>query len=178
MTQKRIILTGAPGTGKTTVINLLRNRGFICIDEPAREIIAEQRAVGGLGVWERDTRLFIELLLSRSIKNYSLASGELTIFDRGIPDCIAYAELAGLSLPHGVAATKQYRYEDVVIFPPWEDIYCTDDERTMTFKAARQFHEVLMKVYEKFGYRVWEVGSGSVEERAAWVLMIHRNQQK
>lgn len=106
---KRIILTGAPGTGKTTLINLLRQKSIACIDEPAREIISEQRAIDGHGIWERNTSLFVELLLSRSIKNYSLASADLTVYDRGIPDCIAYAELAGMSFAHGVAASKRYR---------------------------------------------------------------------
>jgi predicted ATPase len=168
---RRLILTGAPGTGKSTVIKLLRSRGYSCIDEPAREIIAEQRAINGDGIWERDTRLFIELLLSRSLKNYSLAAEDLTIFDRAIPDCIAYAHLAGLSLPHGVAASMQFRYEeDVVLFPPWEEIYCTDDERTMTFEAVCQFHEVLVQVYQEVGYRVTEVAKCGLEERVEWIM--------
>lgn len=169
--QKRLILSGAPGTGKTTVINLLRQRGIACIDEPAREIIAEQRAIEGQGVWDRDTRLFIELLLSRSIKNYALASPTLTVFDRAIPDCIAYAHLAGLSLPHCITASMRYRYdEEVVMFPPWEEIYCTDDERKMTFEATCRFHEMLVSAYEEVGYRVREVEKGSVEKRVDWVV--------
>jgi predicted ATPase len=169
-TQRRLILSGAPGTGKTTVINHFRKLGIACIDEPAREIISEQRAIEGQGVWERDTSLFIELLLSRSIKNHSLASPTLTVFDRAIPDCIAYAQLAGLSLPHGITASMRYRYDDeVVIFPPWEEIYCTDDERKMTFEATCRFHEMLVRAYEEVGYRVREVGKGSVEKRVEWV---------
>ena len=41
MNQKYII-TGAPGTGKTSIINELKKRGFNCIDEISRDIIAEQ----------------------------------------------------------------------------------------------------------------------------------------
>ncbi len=57
---RRIIITGAPGTGKTTLIEALRNSGLRCMAEPAREVIAEQRAIDGQGVWERDTRLFLD----------------------------------------------------------------------------------------------------------------------
>jgi predicted ATPase len=64
----------------------------------------------------------------------------------------------------------RYRYDDeVVIFPPWEEIYCTDDERKMTFEATCRFHEMLVRAYEEVGYRVREVGKGRVEERVEWV---------
>ena len=46
MNQKYII-TGAPGTGKTSIINELKRRGFNCIDENSREIISKQIMIGG-----------------------------------------------------------------------------------------------------------------------------------
>jgi len=90
------ILTGAPGSGKTAILDRLGNE-FRCVDEPAREILAEQRATGGSGTWDQDASLFVHLLLQRSIKKYAMArtSGETVIFDRGIPDCIVYADRAG-----------------------------------------------------------------------------------
>ena len=60
------ILTGAPGSGKTAVLNRLRDQ-FTCVDEPAREILAEQRSTGGRGTWDQDPSLFVHLLLQRSI---------------------------------------------------------------------------------------------------------------
>ena len=80
------ILTGAPGTGKTAIRRQLGNE-FRCVDEPAREILAEQRATGGSGTWDLDASLFVHLLLQRSIPKYAMArsSGETVVFDRGIP---------------------------------------------------------------------------------------------
>ena len=46
------ILTGAPGSGKTTILDRLGNE-FRCVNEPAREILAEQRATGGSGMWDQ-----------------------------------------------------------------------------------------------------------------------------
>ena len=43
------ILTGAMGAGKSTILKKLRKLGLPCIDEPARQILAEQRAISGLG---------------------------------------------------------------------------------------------------------------------------------
>lgn len=60
------------------------------MDEPAREVLAEQRASGGRGTWEQDASLFVNLLLQRSIEKYEAAhgSGQRVLFDRGIPDCV------------------------------------------------------------------------------------------
>jgi len=40
MNQKYII-TGAPGTGKTAIINALMQKGYSCAEEISREIIAK-----------------------------------------------------------------------------------------------------------------------------------------
>ena len=106
------ILTGAPGTGKTVILRQLGNE-FRCVDEPAREILAEQRATGGSGTWDEDASLFVQLLLQRSIETYAMArrSGETVIFDRGIPDCIVYALLAGTDPTPSLEAADAYRYQ-------------------------------------------------------------------
>ena len=50
---QRYIITGAPGTGKTAIINTLKERGYCCIDENSREIIAEQiKSKGEILPWK------------------------------------------------------------------------------------------------------------------------------
>jgi predicted ATPase len=173
-----MIITGAPGTGKTAIIDALRARGLLGIAEPAREIIAEQRAIGGFGVWERDTRLFLELLLSRSIAQFKGSkildnsskshpfSARTIFYDRGIPDCLAYAAMAGVKLSHFENAAYQYRYEAKVwILPPWEEIYECDDERQISFVDTCRFHDLLVEQYSRVGYELKEVERGSVKDR-------------
>jgi predicted ATPase len=171
LSEKRFVLTGAPGVGKTSLIQELSARGFSCTDEPAREIIAEQRLIGGSGIWERDTKLFLELLLSRSIDRYKAASEQvLTTYDRGIPDCIAYALCAGLPLQAAENAANLFRYEKLIfVVPPWEAIYRTDDERTMTFEQTWSFHEHIVDTYSRLGYELQEIPKISVTERADFV---------
>ena len=41
------IITGGPGSGKTSIIEALKNRGFLCVDEVARQIIQEKTKIGG-----------------------------------------------------------------------------------------------------------------------------------
>jgi len=101
------VLTGAMGSGKSTILNELRTLGLPCMEEPARQILAEQRAIEGSGVPEHDPKLFIDLLLSRSIyqfKEMEHLQGPV-IYDRGIPDNIAYAKLFDLDRSPSMNAT-------------------------------------------------------------------------
>jgi ATPase subunit of ABC transporter with duplicated ATPase domains len=65
-----VVLTGAPGSGKSTILKILREKGYCCINEPVREVIAEQRAIRGSGVSDKNPALFVELMLSRAILRY------------------------------------------------------------------------------------------------------------
>ncbi len=73
---KLFFLTGAPGSGKTPVIRELIALGFTLIAEPAREVIAEQPAIDGNGVYDRDPGLFLELMLECAIDTFWSASQE------------------------------------------------------------------------------------------------------
>jgi predicted ATPase len=165
------ILTGAPGSGKTAILTRLSNE-FACVGEPAREVLAEQRASGGRGTWDQDPALFIHLLLRRSINKYETArgSGRIVVFDRGIPDCVVYAVRAQTDATPSLEAAEVFRYEPRVLFvEPWSDIYETDDERTMSFDDTMLFSDTLRDVYDRLRYSFVEVPRGSIDDRAAFV---------
>lgn len=167
------ILTGAPGSGKTAILGELGHE-FRCVDEPAREVLAEQRATGGSGTWDQDASLFVHLLLQRSIDKYAMAprSGETVIFDRGIPDCIVYAVRAGVDPTPSLEAADVFRYQPHVLFlEPWSDIYQTDEERIMSFDDTVAFSRTLREVYERSGYSLVDVPWDSIAERATFVRM-------
>src|SRR5690349_509394 len=94
----RFVLTGSPGSGKTPILRQLVQRGFLGVDEPAREILAEQRASGGDGVFDKNPQLFCDLMLERAIAGYQRTggAGQPAFFDRGIPDMVGYAEIFAL----------------------------------------------------------------------------------
>jgi predicted ATPase len=92
------------------------------------------------------------------------------LFDRGIPDCVAYAALMGVDPTPSLVACDVYRYHDqVLILEPWQEIYAVDDERTMSFSDTLAFHEALVDAYERTGYVLIEVPRTSIEDRAAFV---------
>ena len=54
------VLTGGPGSGKTSIIDALIGRGVFCVSEAARNIIKEQLRIGGSAVPWSDARTFRE----------------------------------------------------------------------------------------------------------------------
>jgi predicted ATPase len=166
-----IVLTGAPGSGKTTILGNV-GAAIRIVGEPAREVLAEQRSIGGAGTHDRDPSLFAHLLLQRSIDKHEAAQGwgGPVMFDRGVPDCIAYAVLMGIDPAPSIQASEAYRYHDeVLVLEPWEEIYSVDDERTMSFADTLPFHVAIVDAYERAGYTLIQVPRGSVDNRAAFV---------
>jgi predicted ATPase len=171
MTANLHIVTGAPGSGKTAILSGIR-ADVRFVGEPAREVLAQQRSINGGGTPERNPSLFVDLLLQRSIHNHEEAQrwGGAVLFDRGVPDCIAYAKLLGTDPEPSIRATAAYRYNrEVLITRPWADIYTTDDERKMTFAATIEFQRLLESSYEQAGYTLVEVPRSPVEDRVAFV---------
>ncbi len=174
----KIVLTGAPGTGKSTIINELEKRGFACRHEISREIIREARKNGTEQLFLTEPLLFSEKLLKGRVDQYLEANGtdnEMVFFDRGIPDIFAYMNYIGLDYPDKfIRASREHRYDFVFLMPPWEEIYITDDERYENFEQALAIHNHLMRAYESLEYSVVEVPTGKVEERTGYILNVIR----
>jgi predicted ATPase len=67
------VLTGGPGSGKTTLIEALRQAGFATSIEAGRGIIRDQSAIDGSALPWRDRALFAELMLSWEMRSYQIA---------------------------------------------------------------------------------------------------------
>ena len=167
------IVTGAPGTGKTTVIEHRGFRYFDTVGEPAREIIAERQAPGRRGGFSGPASEFVELLVQRSIRKHEIAvaTSELTIFDRGLPDCVAYALYLGVDPTPSIEAATRFRYAgQVFLLTPWEEIYTTDSDRIMTYEMTVAFHDRVVEAYGLLGYELLEVPQARVIDRVEFII--------
>jgi predicted ATPase len=173
LTERRFVITGAMGSGKTPLIEHLVADGFCGVSEPARAVLAEQRATGGPGTPERDPQRFVELMLERCERDAATYEGTTSpvFFDRGVPDLIGYAQLFGLDPAPFEDAARRHRYNDVVfVLPSWPEIYVTDDERRMTVEQAAAFGDRVCEIYASLGYTLVEVPRASIADRAAFVI--------
>lgn len=172
------VLTGGPGSGKTTLISALAEAGHATSVEAGRGIIRDQAAIGGTALPWHDTSLFAELMLSWEMRSHAIAmaaSGPVW-FDRGVPDVIGYASLVGLPVPpHFESAAQKFRYNSrVFILPHWPEIFTQDSERKQDEDEARRTHAAMVESYTDCGYDLVEVPRAPVEERLAFVREVSR----
>jgi predicted ATPase len=163
---RRIVVTGAPGTGKTSVVSLLGDR-HMTVSEPARELIAEHAAKTGEATLDGRPELFLRRLVQRSIDDFkSVADAAVVFFDRGLPDCVAYAAVFGMDPEPIFEQANRYRYESpVFIAPPWKEIYTRDALRRATFAQVEAFDLHLRSAYVRLGYELIELPRASPRRR-------------
>ncbi|STX51015.1 ATPase [Legionella busanensis] len=166
------ILTGPPGSGKTSILAELSKQGFPIIEEPARRILAQQRSIDGEGVYDKNPFLFKELMLAKMLSDYENASQyDLVFFDRGLPDLLAYSKCFNLPIGSELKASCTYQYNPTVFFAPaWENIYIKDAERQLNFEAAKVFENDLRQAYAELGYQLIDIPLLSVPERVDFIL--------
>lgn len=167
------IITGGPGFGKTQLIEELRNSGYLCSGEFARDLIESQVASRGEILPWKNPRLFQQQVLKKRIEFFeSVPQGQIAFADRGIPDQLAFAEYNGFSKPDIlIEMAEKYRYAtNVFLTPPWREIFENDLIRTETFEEAQKIDRQIRKTYADLHYRIIELPLLSVESRKDKIL--------
>ena len=168
------ILTGGPGSGKSSLIDALTRLGYARTVEAGRAIIQDQVDIGGNALPWADQAHFAELMLSWEMRSYHSAQEHPgpVFFDRGVPDVMAYLRLVNLPAPaHVIKAASEFRYNrSVFIAPPWKEIFHPDRERKQDFDEAVRTYESLAFTYKELGYELVELPRVSVDERVQYVL--------
>lgn len=176
MKSRKIVITGGPGTGKTSVINELKNKGFQCLDEISRQIILDARQDGTEQLFLTDPLEFSRRLMLGRVRQFEEAeehNTDLIFLDRGIPDILAYMHFKDEPYPESfIKASEKYIYDHVFVLPPWESIFESDNERYENFKQAKEIHGHLIETYSHYDYPLHEVPFGSIVSRADYIIDI------
>lgn len=181
MDSKKIVITGSAGTGKTSVINHLKTKGYYCFDEVIRLLTLEAKKevdnathISNPIVFAKDPLDFNSKLLEGRVKQFKQTltlDKELYFFDRGIPDVLAYMDFFKQDYETSfINACNTHIYTRVFLLPPWESIYKTDSARFESFDEVLQIHEHLKHIYKTLGYHIIEVPFDTVEARARFIL--------
>lgn len=174
MKTKRIVISGGPGSGKTTLVSQLEAQGHPCMHEISREITIQAQKEGIEQLFLADPILFSQKLIDGRLLQFSEGTTykvPILFYDRGMPDVTAYMDYLKTPYPESFAKTcVQYRYDQVFLLPPWEHIYEQDNERYESFEDAEKIYQHLYLGYQKYGYDIYEVPVGSVQNRIAYIL--------
>lgn len=181
LNQRKIVITGGPSTGKTSVVINLEKKGYTCVHELIRSMTSKEKNGGNSGtlvtnpiVYVKDPKKFNQQLLEGRIAQYkNIPSSEMNVifFDRGIPDVHAYMDCFGQNYDAEFERPcYDYRYDQVLLMPPWLEIHEVDNERLESFEESARIYQCLKKAYTDFGYSVTLIPKGSIEERTTFIL--------
>jgi len=164
------VITGAPSSGKTSVICKLERLGYRVVHETARAFIDEELKKGKtIEQIKVDELAFERHILYKKIKiEESLPKKEIIFLDRAVPDSIAYFKSAELNPDEPVKKSKLVRYKKIFLFERLElekDRVRSEDE----VKAA-ELELLLMDVYQMLGYDIVHVPVLSIQKRTDFIL--------
>lgn len=174
MKTRRIVITGGPGSGKTSLIKYLEDKGYKVKEEISREVTLQAQKEGIDQLFLEKPILFSQKLLEGRLKQYLEGNDcvdKVLFYDRGMPDVTAYMDCVNTEYPEYFSKTCiEHRYDEVFVLPPWKQIYKQDNERYESFDQAEKIFHFLKKGYTNFGYKIHEVPVGSIEDRAHYIL--------
>lgn len=171
---KAIIITGGPGTGKTSVIEKLSSLGYHCVMESGRGIIQKEVKRNGENLPWKNPRGFAQAMFEMAKRDYieAIHHAPYTFFDRGLPDVMGYLRVCQLNVPRAIRhAAAHYRYHQrVFIMPPWPEIYRQDQERKQSISEAIATYHRMVDVYQELGYTLVELPRDTIQKRVDFLL--------
>ncbi|PWH10382.1 ATPase [Bacteroidetes bacterium SCGC AAA795-G10] len=171
---RRILITGSPGSGKTTIIKGLRKKGYMVFYEFSRSLIKSEDNNGSKNLFLKDPIDFSTKLLDGRVKQFNdakkikKAKNNLVFYDRGIQEIFGYLKAIGLEKSSWKKKLTDYRYDMVFIAPPWKEIYVNDKERFETFKESRIYYHFIKHSYQII-HELIEIPKIDIESRIDFV---------
>lgn len=164
------VITGAPCSGKTVVINGLEQRGYQTVHEVARTFIDTEIQKGkSIARIKADILAFERHILDTKVAIEDSLPQENTIFmDRAVPDSIGYYILEGLDPQDPIAKSKQRQYKKIFFFERLT--FEKDQVRSEDDKIAARIDRLLKTSYQMLGYQLVHVPLRPVTERIDFIL--------
>ena len=165
-----VVITGAPSSGKTSVVEELAHRGHAIQNEVAREWIEEciRRGQRLEDVRNNAAALQKKILELKIAREMALDTETLVFMDRGMGDSIAYFKLAGMDTIEAQAMSHLFQYRAVFIFDRLPIV--RDHVRTEDDALADKIDRLLEEAYKSLGYTPIRVPVISVRDRADFIL--------
>jgi len=163
----RVVLTGGPCSGKSTIMRELSVRGFKTLPEIAR-IYFDRRKSEGMTMDDiKQTEGWKSDLLTLRQQYESNIENQVCILDRSLVDNVAYRRHYGDQVPDTLTNELEQKYDMVFVLDMLD--YQQDDVREESEKEAHEIHQRIIDTYEGFGYDLNHVPVMSINDRVSYI---------
>lgn len=164
------VITGAPSSGKTTLINALADLGYKTTPEIAREYIETLLGQNhSLADIQKNINALQRTILAIALKRERhLNKNELIFFDRGTADSLAYFKYYHLDAHIVELACNHIRYQKIFFCHSLPIVH--DDVRVESSQSAHTIGRLLKQAYLNLGYTLIELPPVEVKERLNIIL--------
>ena len=165
------VITGGPGSGKTTVVNHLNMLGYHTTIEHARHFIDTQMISGKTVEEIRKNQMDFQhgILEMQILQESSLSPGELVFLDRALPDALAYYRFLDLPVDTKLESLlKKVSYKKVFIL---ESLPLVNDYARRENNAdQKKISSLITEVYESLPFPVVHVPVLPPDKRVDFIL--------
>jgi predicted ATPase len=141
---RKVVLTGGPSSGKSTLIKELERRGHRILHEVARNVLEERRA---FPLNKEEWLARQQIIYQRQSEAEEIASG-LVFLDRGTLDVVAYSKHLLGYVPFEIGKNNYAAVFNLERLP-----FVHDGLRTeRSDEEAQEIHEKILSTYKDFGY--------------------------
>lgn len=166
------VITGAPSSGKSTIVNKLASLGYETMNEWGRKVIDREMTNGKtLEQINVDSPEFERSWVEQQVNaEKNLIADKTTFFDRGILDTLAYFHYYKWPIPGAIKKWCDSANYNRRVFLTELMEYKKDYARIETEDTARQMQQIFIDVYEEAGYDVILIPKDTVENRLKLIL--------
>jgi len=164
MKSNKIIISGPPSSGKTTIINALKKRGYVCFNEISPIDIDLSINTNKL--------ILSKFLFSKRKEQYKALNNQLSFYDRSLIDVIAYMNFWNEKYPSSwdkEIHNCEY-FHKVFYTSTWKAIYKQTTNRQETYQEAQKIDLFLRKAYLNFKYQIIEVPHYNISKRVDFII--------
>ena len=175
MRNKKIVITGGPGSGKTEIIKELENRWYNVKHEIVR-VLYKQVKKKGVNAFKEDPFEFSEKVLEYRINQFESSSKinyniekPYIFFDRGIHDTFAYLNFLKKNYYYKNIIFS-FSYDFVFLLNPWKKIYVNDNERMESFSDSVKLFNSIKLIYSEAKIKSKIILNDSVKNRVDYII--------
>ena len=148
----KIVISGGPGGGKTTIINSLKDMGYYCYDEISRDLIKKYKKKYNKNIFFENPVEFSNILWEKREYQYNNSmiqkKYDKVFFDRSLLDITSYLEFIGKRNLNLEKKLTNLKYDIIFLVKPTKKNYKKDFSRYENFSQSIKIHNILERNYK------------------------------